>query len=108
MSAAGSVPSFTPYDSAPAEALLTELRTLTTFEEVADWDRRAALVLEHIQAYLADLDSIERNVRAIELQAVDEHSRRFFLQRLTGPSPAVAAARKWKSWPRTFRGGAPI
>ena len=97
MSAADSVPSFTPYDSAGAEALLTELPTLTTFEQVADWDRRAALVLEHIQAYLADLDSIERDVNAIERQAVDDHSQRFFLRRLTGPPPAVAAARKWKT-----------
>jgi Mg2+ and Co2+ transporter CorA len=97
MSAADSVPSFAPYDSAAAEALLTELRTLTTFEQVVDWDRRAALVVEHIQAYLADLDSIERNVNAIERQALDEHNQRFFLRRLAGPSPAVASARKWKT-----------
>ena len=102
----GGIPSFEPYASENAAALIAQLDRLMTFVDVEIWDRRAQEETARIRAYLDALSAAELRVDAAESRARESHAAKWFLARmLSSPKEVEAAACSWRNQAAGQRAG---
>jgi chromosome segregation ATPase len=76
------IPKSKEYDTAHASLLATTLKNLRSFDEIAEWDKKATAEIDIMRSILKTIeDKQQRIVRSLE-QEKQEHATKSFLARL--------------------------
>lgn len=73
-----------------AEHLISCVRDITTFAEVAAWDREARQLAGQFRAFIARVPHLEEQVSRVEAAARAAHAQKPFLRRLFSTPPLTA------------------
>ncbi len=76
------VPASREHNTANASQLVTDLANLRSFEEIAEWDKRATVEVENIRATLRAIKSKQQGLFQALEQEKREHEAKSFLVRL--------------------------
>ena len=76
------VPALKEYNTANARLLATEIKNLRTFDEIAEWDKKATAEIEAMRSMLRTIESKLQNfIQALALEK-QEHESKSFLAKI--------------------------
>lgn len=88
------LPVFTVPDAGSAHGLIQRAQTITSFNDVARWDKEASHLAENFRAFLAKVPEFEAQIRSGEAASKAAHSQKPFFQRLFSVPPLTVEIRR--------------
>ena len=79
------VPASKEYNTANARLLATEIKSLRTFDEIAEWDKKATAEIEAMRSMLRTIEGkLQTFVQALALEKQEHESKSFFAKIFDG------------------------